>query len=238
MAGPISTRLLRQSTLATDVLAFVFEILAPTDFTFCGGQFVTLSVGKDALGQPIRRSYSIASSPDDGKQLRLIVKLTAEGPAGGFFRALKLGDTIEMTGPHGFFVLDRSHPGDVVFAATGTGIAPVLPFLTELAGRKEIGQRFLHWGIRSEADLFGQDELEKLCSEARCKLSLHLSAPSGPWKGDVGRINQPVLDRLPMLHAPTFYLVGNGAMIRELKAALMAQGIDRKRQIRSEPFFD
>ncbi len=238
MAGPISTCLVAQTTLATDVLEFVFEIRAPVDFAFCGGQFVTLSVGRDASGLPIRRSYSIASSPGDGKRLRLLVKLTAGGVAGGFFRALQRGDPVEMTGPHGFFVLDKRHPGDVVIAATGTGIAPVLPFLTELAGRTEAGQRFLHWGLRNEADLFVRDELGRLCREARCNLSLHLSAPLGPWKGAVGRINQPVLDRLPTLAAPTFYLVGNGAMIRELKAALMAHGIDRKRQIRSEPFFD
>jgi len=34
-----------------------------------------------------------------------------------------LGATVEMTGPHGFFQLVEQHAGDVVFAATGTGLA-------------------------------------------------------------------------------------------------------------------
>ena len=37
---------------------------------------------------------------------------------------------------------------------------------------------------------------------------------------------------------PTFYLVGNGAMIRELKTELVQRGVDRKAQIRNEAFFD
>jgi hypothetical protein len=43
---------------------------------------------------------------------------------------------------------------------------------------------------------------------------------------------------LPQLVSPTFYLVGNGAMISDVKRELMARGIDRKRQIRTEAFFD
>ena len=45
---------------------------------------------------------------------------------------MPLGTTVNMTGPHGFFVLDAVHAGDVVFAATGTGIAAVMPMLGEL----------------------------------------------------------------------------------------------------------
>ena len=43
---------------------------------------------------------------------------------------------------------------------------------------------------------------------------------------------QPSLDR------PTFYLVGSGAMIKDVKTGLQARGVDRKRQIRNEAFFD
>ena len=47
-----------------------------------------------------------------------------------------------------------------------------------------------------------------------------------------------MLDALPSLTNPTFYIVGNGAMIAELKRSLIAQGIDRKKHIRTEAFFD
>ena len=57
------------------------------------------------------------------------------------------------------------------------------------------------------------------------------------WTGERGRINGHVLAELPRLERPVFYLVGNGAMVREVKTALMAAGVDRKRQIRQEIFY-
>jgi ferredoxin-NADP reductase len=47
-----------------------------------------------------------------------------------------------------------------------------------------------------------------------------------------------IVDDLPRLAKPTFYLVGNGGMIRDVKAALVERGVDRKKQIRNEAFFD
>ena len=56
---------------------------------------------------------------------------------------------------------------------------------------------------------------------------------------DRGRIGAGILDELAGLTKPTFYLVGNGAMIRDVKAALVAAAaFDRKKQIRNEAFFD
>jgi ferredoxin-NADP reductase len=52
-----------------------------------------------------------------------------------------------------------------------------------------------------------------------------------------GRVSSPLLGLAGTLDRPTFYLVGSGAMIKEVKAGLVAAGIDRKRQIRNEAFF-
>ena len=52
------------------------------------------------------------------------------------------------------------------------------------------------------------------------------------------RITGPVLEALPTLEQPTFYIVGNGAMIQELKSGLVARAVNRKKQIRTEAFFD
>ena len=71
-----------------------------------------------------------------------------------------------MTGPHGFFTLDPQHTGDVVFAATGTGLAPVLPMLAELSQRQEAGRREVYWGLRREEDLFVPEEVAAACAEA------------------------------------------------------------------------
>jgi ferredoxin-NADP reductase len=110
--------------------------------------------------------------------------------------------------------------------------------LEELATRNETGRIVLIWGNRHAQDLFWLDELAAV--QARCprlRVEIFLSGDAPDWTGKRGRITQPLIDALPTFDKPVFYLVGNGAMIREVKAALVERGVDRKRQIRNEAFF-
>ncbi len=238
MSGPLRARLASSTLISSDVTDLRFVLEAPTTLSFLPGQFVTFAIGLDAHAQPIRRSYSLASSSRNGHELRLLIKLLPDGAAHNFFGSLTPGQHVDMTGPHGFFVLDAHHEGDVVFAATGTGLAPILPMLDELAHRSQGGQRYLFWGLRSERDLFLEAELLALCKAAHTDLRIYLSQPEATWQQHRGRINDPVMAQLPNLHNPTFYVVGNGAMIRELKQRLIDAGINRKKHIRTEAFFD
>src|SRR5262245_34843018 len=242
MSGPLTAALAARQILAPGIADLVFTMRTPSRLNFRAGQFVSIAVGEppdDEIAIP-RRSYSIASQSDASESLRFIIRVIPEGTASAYLMALPLGAPVNMTGPHGFFVLDASHPGDVVFGATGTGIAAVMPMLGELARRPEASHRDVHvfWGVRQESDLFARDEIEALAARAGARLSIHLTAPPSGWAGQKGRITPAVLDHLPVLRAPTFYLVGNGAMITELKRELVARGVNRKTQIRTEAFFD
>ena len=238
MSGLIRARLASARPVSPDVTDFRFALESPATLEFLPGQFVTFAIGMDSHGQPIRRSYSLASSLHNRHEIRLLIKLLPDGPAHDFFATLAPGQNVDMTGPHGFFVLDAHHHGDVVFAATGTGLAPILPMLDELAQRQEPGRRYLFWGLRAARDLFLEQELRALCKAAQTDLHIYLSQPGPTWAENNGRITEPVLTLLPGLTKPTFYLVGNGNMIRELKKRLMDAGINRKQHIRTEAFFD
>jgi ferredoxin-NADP reductase len=203
------------------------------------GQYLSIACGVQPDGVPVLRSYTIASRPD-GEGLRLVLKLVAGGSASTWFQRLPVGERVRFTGPMGFFVLDTSHAGDVVMAATGTGVAPFVPMLEELRERDEHSRIHLLWGLRGEGDLFWQDEIARLVDAHRGRLhaTITLSRPSQSWRGERGRLTPRLFDLLPSLDRPTFYLCGNGAMIDEVKAGLVARGVDRKRQIRRESFFD
>lgn len=216
---------------------FVFAHDEP-ELTFRPGQFISTQVGTDELGNPVLRSYSIASPPERRGELVLILRLVENGVGSQFFDALKPGDSIRFTGPMGFFVNELEHPGEAIYIATGTGIAPFFPMLEETLRRPESGRVHLFWGLRNEQDLFGQDELAALTARhPRFSMGIYLSQPQG-FARLRGRVNGPVLELLPSLKAPTFYMCGNGQMIEELKSALVARGVNRKRQIRTEAFFD
>jgi ferredoxin-NADP reductase len=230
-----------RSMIASGIAELVFEMRSPERLPFRGGQFVSISVDEaepPGAGPLPRRSYSIASHSVEGNRLRFIVRVMPTGAASHFLMNLPLGAEVNLTGPHGFFVLDASHPGDVVFGATGTGLAAVMPMLGELAERPEAGRRLIYWGAREESDLFARAEIEDLAARAGARLSIHLTAPPPSWTGATGRITGAILDALPTLQSPTFYLVGNGSMINELKRELIARGVNRKAQIRTEAFFD
>lgn len=234
--GVHSARLARLVPLTADVVALDLE-LAPEEASLAWrpGQFISLRCGESPDGTPLLRSFSIASSPGDSV-IRLVVKLIREGAAYAWLNRLSPGSPVEFGGPMGFFVLDLQHAGDVVFAATGTGIAPVVPMVRELLLRNEKGRVFLRWGLRSERELFWREELAQLAHH-RFGLGVCLTQPGPSWAGMRGRVTPAVLTLLPQLVRPTFYLVGNGAMIRELKEGLVVRGVDRKRQIRTEAFF-
>ena len=233
--------------IAPDIAELTFDMRSPERLPFRAGQFVSVAVdegdsgsaaGSSTGSSPPRRSYSIASHSAEGDRLRFIIRVIPAGAASHFLMNLELGAQVNLTGPHGFFVLDDAHAGDVVFGATGTGLAAVLPMLGELAARPESGRRVLYWGAREEADLFARAEVEDLAARAGAQLSIHLTAPGPEWRGPRGRITAAILEALPTLRSPTFYLVGNGAMINELKRELVARGVNRKAQIRTEAFFD
>lgn len=244
MPASFTAELVARETIAANIAELSFALREPARLDFKAGQFVSISIGSDKADGEIhpRRSYSIASQSDAGELLRFIIRVIPEGKASEFLMSLPLGTVVNMTGPHGFFVLDQAHPGDVVFAATGTGIAAVMPMLGELGRRRETGGEarrcIVLWGARVEADLFARPEIVALAARAGADLRIYLTAPEASWTGGRGRITAALLAEMPHLSAPTFYLVGNGAMITEVKRELVARGVNRKAQIRTEAFFD
>lgn len=228
------------SWLTPAMLQLDFRLPEGRHFAFQAGQFLSLRVGTDADGAAILRSYSLASPPTAAMDtFSLLVKVMDNGVASNWFRALKLGDAVAFSGPLGYFVLDREHPGDVVFAVTSVGIAPVLPMLGELLARDSHRPVYLFWGNRKESDLFGTEELARLRERySHFEYDLVLSQAEPSWSGSRGHIGAFLLEKFSTFQNPTFYLVGNGRMVREVKQVLVERGIDRKRQIRNEIFFE
>lgn len=231
-------RLRSYRTIASDTQEFVFE--HDEDLSFRPGQFISVQVGTDELHNPVLRSYSLASPPERRGELVLVLRILSQGIGSRFFAGLRPGDSVRFTGPMGFFVNELAHPGDAVYAATGTGIAPFWPMLLETLQRPaETGRVLLRWGLRHQPDLFWQQELSDLAARhPRLDVQIYISQPGAEYRGRRGRITAPILKELPSLSSPTFYLCGNGHMIEELKTALVERGVNRKRQIRSEVFFD
>ncbi|MEF8814305.1 MAG: FAD-binding oxidoreductase [Halovenus sp.] len=105
------------------------------DIDFLAGQYVGLRYN----GLP--RAYSIANSPTED-ELEICVRRVPGGRLSPqLCDDLSVGESVTVRGPYGELVLQDSSPRDVVFLATGTGVAPfkgMIDFLFE-TGRDEYG---------------------------------------------------------------------------------------------------
>ncbi|MFD1645626.1 ferredoxin--NADP reductase [Haloarchaeobius litoreus] len=89
-----------------------------TPFEFAPGQYATVTFD----GHP--RPYSIASSPTRNEVEFCIRRVPGGRLTTDLFQHLDEGDEVTVRGPNGEMVLGPPSANDLVFLATGTGVAP------------------------------------------------------------------------------------------------------------------
>lgn len=211
--------------LTHDVRQIDLALLDPPEMVFSAGQFISFEVDRPGLPVPATRPYSIASPPEHRSALQLVLNLVPGGPGSGYLFALRPGDGTRFTGPVGSFTL-RDSSRDVLFVVTGTGIAPIRSMLWSLAIRNSVRRLTLLWGLRSERDLYYQEELAFLQSRLpNFSFRTTLSQPTGSWRGTIGRVTPLVTAMVTDVSTLDVYLCGNGAMIRDVRHVIRQQGL-------------
>jgi benzoate/toluate 1,2-dioxygenase reductase subunit len=137
-----------------------FELVEPNELTFVAGQYVSLKVSEKGE----RRSYSIASAPDNTHGFNLLAEIVEGGLGSNYLQKLEPGDEVDVVGPLGKFVVGEiESPNKKLFVATGSGIVPIWSMINDLLiNKKTLTPVRLHWGMKSELDLFWIDDLERL----------------------------------------------------------------------------
>ena len=205
------------------------KCLEPQNFQFKAGQFVMLHVPQPE-GKPALRAYSIATSENDQNGYGLLFKYVENGKASQFVWSLKGQETLQMTGPFGKVFFQEPPTEQIVFLNTGTGLSQHMSYLlSKKAQYPNLKYRML-FGVRHESDRYFEKELNQLSQELRdFKWEFVLSRPNSDWKGKVGYV-QNFIEEFEYLSIPTtFYLCGNGGMIKATKETLLSQGFDPKK---------
>jgi NAD(P)H-flavin reductase len=189
------------------------------------GQFVSFEVPRPNSSLPATRPYSIASSPNQRDAIQLVLNRVSGGPGSEYLFGLQQGDCTSFRGPAGAFVL-RDSPRDLLFVATGTGIAPIRSMLQALAEAASSRSITLFWGLRSERDLYYQDELSTLRERLpRFSFVTTLSQPSNVWRGAAGYVTPLVDAHVTDVTNLEVFLCGNGGMIRDVRGMLRSKGL-------------
>jgi NAD(P)H-flavin reductase len=230
----ITAAVSQRRNLTHDVREITLELVAPAALRFAPGQFVSFEIERPGRF-PATRPYSIASSAARTSAIDLLFNHVPGGPGSDYLAGLREGDTTSFRGPVGNFTL-RDGTRDLLFVATGTGIAPLRSMLWSLADTGSSRTVRLFWGLRSERDLYYQDDLEQL----RTRLPgfsyvTTLSQPAGDWSGPVGRVTSLVQRELATVENLEAFLCGNAAMLQEIKEILRSKGLC---PIHTEQYYD
>ncbi len=221
-------RLLEFADIADEVRHFVFEVPDVEKFEFVPGQFVSLHSIFDA--KKITRAYSIASGPQ-ANVFELCLNRIKEGRLSPWLFELQIGDTLEFSGPLGYFVL-RHPPSDSIMIATGTGISPFRSMLRAHVAAHPERQFTLIFGVRYEQTIMYRDEFEMLANDCpNFRFWPTLSRPAPGWTGRSGHVQTHLDEALDGRHDLDVYICGLKLMVDDVRARLKELGFERKQVI-------
>jgi len=150
-----------------------------------------------------------------------------------YLQKIKLGEEVEILAPLGQFVIQKTElrNNNLLFVATGSGIVPLWSMINDLLINKhERRQMRLHWGMRSEEDLFWVDNLERLAETyPNFVFDIVLSKPSEKWELCSGHVQDCLMRDFPQgLTQWEAYVCGRQAVVIEIAAKLEELGMKRE----------
>jgi len=212
--------------LTHDVRELDLRLSEPPRIAFKAGQFVSFEVGRNAKQQTLIRPYSIVSPPSQTETVTLLFNLVPGGPGSTYLFSLKEGEATQFKGPAGAFRLRDDPARDHLFVATGTGIAPIRSMLLALFEQAPSGSVTLFWGLRSQRDLYYQDELAAWAkAHPTFSFITTLSRPEEGWQGERGRVTRLVDERVASVQNLAVYLCGNSGMLDDATGIIQKKGL-------------
>lgn len=211
------------------VTSFLFKPSRP--FAYRAGQHVDVRLTAPD-GYQARRSYSIASAPDDGGMVELAIEKLDDGEVSPFFHEVAaVGDEIELRGPlGGHFVWPDGDGGPLLLVGGGSGVVPLMSMVRHRAVRKSTVPVALVFSARIWDEVIFRDELIAL-DDRRDGFDLALTltreaarrASDYSRRVDVAMVAQ-VMARLPGPPSIAF-VCGSNAFVSAAAQALIDAGM-------------
>ncbi|MCI4347887.1 MAG: FAD-dependent oxidoreductase, partial [Thermoplasmata archaeon] len=164
----------------------------------------------------------LSSSPSETDYISVTSKIS-DTPFKQALARMQPGDTAEVYGPLGLFLLDLKRPS--VFLAGGIGITPFRGMLRYAADSRDSEERRLLYSARTPEELVFRAELDSL-SKRSSHLRVHYTVTrpresGGAWTGRVGRISSAwIREVAERLDHPKFYVAGLPEMVEEMVGIL------------------
>lgn len=192
-----------------------------TGFQYLSNQAVRLVLPgvEDPWGAA--RTFSLSSSPSEVDRIAITCRIS-DTPFKMALSRLKPGDPVEVYGPIGAFLFDRSRSS--IFIAGGIGITPFRGMLRYAADLKIPSERRLIYSARAADELLFRRELDELARISPLQVHYTVTRPNDSnveWTGRVGRIDDDWIRQISgSLVKPKYYLAGLPAMVENILGTL------------------
>jgi ferredoxin-NADP reductase len=206
-------------------------------FAYLPGQFLTVTVAPD--GKPVKRSYTIASSPTQHDYAEITVKHEEPGQVSGFLHnRVREGDLLEVSGPSGAFTFTGRECKCILLIGGGVGITPMMSVIRYLTDRAWSGDMYLLYVVHAPSDIIFREELEYLPHRhPNLRVVVTVSHPEGTdWKGTTGRITKElIVESVPDVASRYVHICGPVPMMEAVKKVLAELGVPMER-VKTEAF--
>ncbi|QCR25320.1 FAD-binding oxidoreductase [Pontibacter sp. SGAir0037] len=192
-------------------------------FNFLPGQFITITI--NPKGVPVKRSYTIASSPTHRDYCEITVKHEEKGTVSHYLHTeVHIGELLQFTAPSGKFTFTEAHAESAVFIAGGVGVTPMMSAIRYLTDRSWKGEIYFFFTCKNESSIIFREEI--LYLQKRYP-NLHvwflLEEPvSNPTDSFIkGRITKEILaERVPDIITRMIHICGPPPMMNAVKEML------------------
>lgn len=215
-----------------DVKTFRFATTPARLFAYKPGQFVTLEIEIDRV--PVRRCYTISSSPSRPHSLDVTVKRVDGGLISNWLHdQMTVGREIGGLLPSGAFNCIDKPAERLLLLSAGSGITPAMSmarWLVDTADPRNV--RFLHFA-RSPQDLIFRDEVRFLSTRTANFAAEYVCSkvPEGvDWCGRIGRISLDLLEAsCPDFMSRSVFCCGPGPFMERAERLLKSVGFPMDR---------
>ncbi|MEO1957328.1 MAG: CDP-6-deoxy-delta-3,4-glucoseen reductase [Methylophilaceae bacterium] len=218
----LSVRVSKKEVLSPDVLALHLQLPSSERLQFLPGQYIECILKNGKC-----RAFSIANAPHSDCGLELHLRLVRGGEfTEHVFNNLQETAIIRIEAPFGCFYLRDESNKPIIFAATGTGFAPIKGIIEHMLYNDMQRHMTLYWGGRKPEDLYMDDLCRRWAEHVPTFNYVPvLSKPESDWTGRTGYVQQAITADMPDLSGYEAYVCGLPNMVGDAQKTFAAHGL-------------
>jgi NAD(P)H-flavin reductase len=215
-----------------DVKTFTLDL--NEELKFKTGQFIRLTIPNCDIPRP----FSISSQGGKSKQITLTIKIYKDGRFTNKIDKLNKGENVEIDGPYGHFIFEKSFKEDIVLICAGSGICTLHSIMEFIINNNLKNNINFLYSVKTPKDIIFGEKIKRLAKEKEnLDFYVTITREIGDWTGATGRLTKKTLDKQIKNKKSLFYICGPSLFVKNIMNSLEELKIN-KESIKTERYGD